>query len=67
MVTDFFIFFCIKIYIGTQGEAGRTPPVVYSTDRSKAMVPVLLCGLFYEAICFMFCLVLFCSCVYQSF
>ena len=31
--------------------------VVYSSDRSKAMVPVLvsllLCGLFYEVICFM--------------
>ena len=24
---------------------------------------LLLCGLFYEAICFMSCLVLFCSCV----
>ena len=28
---------------------------------------LLFCGLFYEAICFSFCLVLFCSCVYQSF
>ena len=33
-------------------------PVVYSTDRSKAVVPVLVLlfvdfGLFYEAICFM--------------
>ena len=47
-------------------------PVVYSTDRSKAvgMVLVLLfvaCGLFYEAICFMSYLVLFCSCDFQSF
>ena len=48
--------------------------MVYSTDRSKAVVPVLvllffffffffffflLCGLFYEAICFMSYLVLF--------
>ena len=37
------------------------PPVVYSTDRSKAVVPVsyslLLCGLFYEA--FVLCLALF--------
>ena len=35
------------------------PPVVYSTNRSKAVVPVLvyfllLCGLFYEAFCFKF-------------
>ena len=43
-------------------------PVLYSTDRSKA-VPrswsycLLLCGLFYEAICFISYLVLFCSCV----
>ena len=39
--------------------------MVYSTDRSKAVVPVLVllfvaCGLFYEAICFMSYLVLFC-------
>ena len=35
--------------------------MVYSTDHSKAMVPVLvllLCGLFYGAICFMSYLVL---------
>ena len=45
------------------------PPVVYSTDRSKAVVPysVVLCGLFCEAICCMSYLVLFCSCVFQSF
>ena len=48
------------------------PPLVYSTDRSKAVVPVLVllfvvCGLFYEAICIMSYLVLFCSCVFQSF
>ena len=28
---------------------------------------LLLCGLLYMAICFMFCIVLFCSCVFQSF
>ena len=28
---------------------------------------LLLCGLFYKAICFMSYLVLFCSCVFQSF
>ena len=40
--------------------------MVYSTDRSKALVPVLvllffflLCGLLCEAICFMSCLVVF--------
>ena len=45
------------------------PPVVYSTDRSKAVVPVLVllfiaCGLFYKAICLMSYLVSFCSCVF---
>ena len=45
------------------------PSILYSTDRSKAMVPVLvysllLCGLFYEAVCFVSCLVSFCSCVF---
>ena len=51
-----FMYFCIKSCIGTQGKVGRC----------KAVVPVLLfvvCGLFYEAICFMSYL----SCVFQSF
>ena len=38
--------FCIKRSIGTQGEVScknaLKPPVVYSTDRSKAVVPVLV-------------------------
>ena len=46
--------------------------LVSSADRSKAVVPVLsysllLCGLFYEAICCMSFRVSFCSCVFQSF
>ena len=51
-------------------KSALNPPVVYSTDCSNAPVLVLLfvvCGLFYEAMCFMFYLVLFCSCVFQSF
>ena len=46
--------------------------MVYSTDRSKAVVLMLvllfvaLC-LFYEAICFLSYLVLFCSCVFSPF
>ena len=41
-----------------------------STDRSKVLVPVLILlfvalWLFYEAICFMSYLVLFCSCVFS--
>ena len=35
----FFMFFCIQSYIGTQGDVGW---VVYSADRSKAVVPVLV-------------------------
>ena len=51
----------------------QEPSVVYSSDRSKAVVPVLVysllvCGLFYEAICFMSYLVLFFfSCVLSPF
>ena len=42
-----FTCFCIKSSIGTQGELAScksvlNPPVVYSTDRSKAVVPVLV-------------------------
>ena len=35
MRTELFIYFCIKNYIGTQGE-------VYTSDSSKAVVPMLL-------------------------
>ena len=53
-------------------KSALNPLVVYSTDCSKAVVPVLvllfvLCGLFSETICFMSDLVSFCSCVFQSF
>ena len=52
MRTELFLYFCIKKYIGTQGEVCRQlkifylyppppPPVVYVTDSSKAVVPVL--------------------------
>ena len=36
-------------------------------SRSFAVVSLLLCGLFYEAICCMSFRVSFCSCVFQSF
>ena len=48
----------IKSSIGTQGEVGGCKSAFYS---------FLLCSLFYEAICFMSCLVLFCSCVFSPF
>ena len=41
------MYFCITNYIGTKGEVCRQlkisfkSPVVYATDRSKAVVPVL--------------------------
>ena len=47
-------------------------PVVYSADRSRAVVPVsilLFVALWFIILgsLFKFCLVLFCSCVFQSF
>ena len=73
-------FLCVSVLRVASGrrvklascKSALNPPVVYSTDCSKAVVPVLvlfllLCGSFYEAICFMFYLVSFCSCVFQSF
>ena len=61
----FFFFFCIKNYIGTQGEVCTAfkPPVVYTIDRSKAVVQMLI--LFCVALQFTLrgasCLVLSCS------
>ena len=47
MQTDFFMYFCIKSSIGTQGEVSYLqkcfkPPVACSTNPSKAVVPVLV-------------------------
>ena len=43
---DVFFFFCIKNYIGTQGdfvysEGPLSPLVEYTADRSKAVFPML--------------------------
>ena len=53
-------------------KSALNPPVVYSTDCSKAVVLVLV--LLFLALWFIlqgnffkFCLVLFCSCVFRSF
>ena len=52
--TKLFMYFCFMNCIGTKGEVCReltiflNPTVVYATDRSKAVVPVLfltLCSL----------------------
>ena len=53
-------------------KSALNPSVVNSTDRSKAVFPVLVLlfvalWLFYDAICFMSYLVLFCSCVFSVF
>ena len=55
MRTEFLYMSVLRVASGPRAKlAGRksalNSPVVYSTDRSKAVVPVLLCGLFYEAI-----------------
>ena len=48
MRNELFMYFCIKKYIGVQGEVCRQlkiflppPLLVYATDRSNAVVPVL--------------------------
>ena len=61
MRTEWLCISVIRVASGPSVKlAGRksafNPPVVYSTDRSKAVVPMLvllfvICGLFYEAIC----------------
>ena len=73
-------FLCVSVLgvasgprVGLAGcRCSLSPPMVYSTGRSGAVVPVLvllllLCGLFYEAICCISFHVSFCSCVFQSF
>ena len=73
-------FLCISVLRTASGpgmglagcEGALNPPVVCSAGCSLAMFRVLvllllLCDLFSEAICFMSCLVLFCSCVFQPF
>ena len=77
MRTEFLCFSVLRVASGPRVKlvscnSALNPAVVYSTDRSKAVVPVLvllllLCGLFYEAICFMSYHVSFCSCVFQCF
>ena len=52
-------FLCISVLRVATGpwvklascKSALNSPLVYSTDRSKAVVPLLLYGLFYEAIC----------------
>ena len=77
MRTEFLCISVLRVASGPRvkiasSKSALNPPVVCSTDRSKAVVPVLvlpllLYGLFYEAICCMSFRVSFCSCVFQSF
>ena len=77
MRTEFLCIYVSRVASGPRVKlasckSALNPPVVCSTDRSKAVVAVLvllllLCGLFYEAICCMSFRVSFCSCVFQSF
>ena len=75
-------FLCISVLRVASGpmvkvascKSALNPPVVYSTDRSKAVVPVLVllfvAFVVYSTRRFVFFLpylVLFCSCVFQSF
>ena len=76
-------FFCISVLRVASGPRVKSAicksalnlPVVYSTDRSTAVVPVVVLLFialwfilrFYEAICFMSCLVSFCSYVFGPF
>ena len=58
-------FLCISV-----SRVASGPRVKLASCKSALNLPspaLLLCGLFYEAICFMSYLVSFCSCVFQSF
>ena len=63
----------VKDILCGQNSHNRNMNVFFwMNDRSKAVVPVLVLlfvalWLFYEAICFKYCLVLFCYCIFQSF
>ena len=69
-------FLCVSVLRVASGprvklascKSALNPTVVYSTDRSKAVVPVLvLLFVALLAICCMSFRVSFCSCVFQSF
>ena len=70
MRTEFLCIFVLRVASGPRVKldsckSALNHPVVYSTDRSKAVIPVLvlllvLCGLFCEAVCCMSYLVPFC-------
>ena len=77
MRTEFLCVSVLRVALGPRVKlasckSALNPPVVCSTGRSKAVVPVLVLlfvayCLFYEAICCMSFRVSFSSCVFQSF
>ena len=73
MRTDFLCISVLRVASGpmvklASCKSALNPTVVYSTDRSKAVVPVSL-FVVYSTRRFVLCLTLcyFCSCVFQSF
>ena len=73
-------FLCVSVLRVASGprvklascKSALNPPVVYSTDRSKAVVPVLVLlfvtlWFILRGDCCMSFRVSFCSCVFQSF
>ena len=58
MRTEFLFFSVLRVASGPRVKLASCKSVLYSTDRSKAVVQVL--DLLFEAICFMSYFVLFC-------
>ena len=74
MRTEFLYIYVLRVASGPRVKLASCksflkPPVVCSTDRSKAVVPVLVLLLvaLRFTICCMSFRVSFCSCVFQSF
>ena len=72
MRTEFLYVSVLRVASGSRVKLARyksalNPPVVYSTDCSKAVVPVLVLLFVAEAICCMSFHVSFCSCVFSPF
>ena len=58
-------FLCISVLRVASGP--RVKLATCTNALTSPPPPLLLCGLFYEAICCMSFRVSFCSCVFQSF
>ena len=76
MRTDFLCIYVLRVASGPRVKlagckSALNPPVVCSTDRSKAVVPVLLLVALWFILrgdlLYVFPWVIFCSCVFQYF